>query len=303
MSKKKIHEEYVAELTIKNPTIEVIGKYVNSNTKIMHRCLIHDVYWETTPSRVLHGVGCELCRKEKFSISKCKTNEQYVAEVNIKNPDILVIEPYIDARTPILHRCTIHNIEWKAYPDNILRGCGCWECGNEKNGNKKRKSNEQYIKELKSVNPDIIPIDVYIDSLTPILHKCLIDGYEWYATPANILWGYGCPQCSESSGERQIRQWLSSHNIKYIYQKIFKDCRDIKPLPFDFYLPKYNACIEYDGGQHYKPISCFGGEEAFNRTVEHDNIKTNYCKDNNITLLRIPYFKDVEEELNNFLFI
>ena len=112
--------------------------------------------------------------------------------------------------------------------------------------------------------------------MSPILHRCLIDGYKWRISPANTLNGRGCPQCNESFGERKTRQWLNSRNIKYIYQKIFKDCKDIKPLPFDFYLPDYNICIEYDGMQHFTPIDYFGGQESFERTVKHDKIKDNF---------------------------
>lgn len=65
MTKKKIHEEYVAELAEKNPTVEVVGKYIDALTKIKHHYLIHDVYWDTTPSRALRGVGCNECHKER----------------------------------------------------------------------------------------------------------------------------------------------------------------------------------------------------------------------------------------------
>jgi very-short-patch-repair endonuclease len=188
-------------------------------------------------------------------------------------------------------------------PASALQGCGCLLCCKEKIGNSNRKSHQQYIDELKLINPNIAPIEEYKDALTPILHKCLVCGKEWYVTPANALWGYGCPQCNESHGERQVRLWLEKNNISYEFQMKFEDCKDINPLPFDFYLPNYNIAIEYDGKQHFEPIEYFGGIISFERTVKHDNIKNEYCKNNGILLLRIPYFKNVEEELNNFLFI
>lgn len=105
-----------------------------------------------------------------------------------------------------------------------------------------------------------------------------------------------------------IRQLLRDYKVQYIPQYKFLDCKDQRPLPFDFYLPEYNTCIEYDGGQHFFPVN-FSGEEAeyaeqqFKTIQYHDQIKNQYCADNGITLLRIPYFKNIEEELNNFLFI
>ena len=57
--------------------------------------------------------------------------------------------------------------------------------------------------------------------------------------------------------------------------------------------------IEYDGIQHFEPKDFFGGEESFSKLKEHDSIKSNYCMENNIRLLRIPYFQ--YEEIENIL--
>ena len=64
---------------------------------------------------------------------------------------------------------------------------------------------------------------------------------------------------------------------------------NVSRLSFDAFLPKYNVAIEYDGEQHFKPTEFFGGEEGLRRTIERDEIKNRYCKDNNIILYRISY--------------
>ena len=99
--------------------------------------------------------------------------------------------------------------------------------------------------------------------------------------------------------------WLDKNNIFYEPQMRFDDCCDIKTLPFDFYIPSLKIAIEYDGKQHFEPIEYFGGKESFEILQKHDAIKNEYCKNNGISLLRIPYYKynNIEEELNNFLFI
>lgn len=298
MPKKKTHNEYVVEVAIKNKNIEVVEKYISANTKITHRCLIDGYKWDATPANILSGFGCPKC-SGRFR----RTHNDYIEEVFKINPHIKVVGRFGGLQTPILHKCLVHNMEWMTRPEAVLDGCGCKLCGAEKIGDKNRKTHEQYVLELKEVDSNIVVLDTYIDAITPILHKCLIDKHEWYARPGNILFGYGCPKCHESSGERQIRQWLEKHDITYVFQKSFIDCRDIRMLPFDFYLPDYNSCIEYDDKQHFESIEYFGGQEAFELRVKHDNTKNEYCKNNGIPLLRIPYFKNVEEELNNFLFI
>lgn len=302
MGRKKTHEEYVDELSIKNPIVSVVEQYINTHTAILHHCLIHDVFWKTTPSRVLSGAGCEKCKKEKFRNTRCKTHEEYVEEVEVRNPNVVVIGEYVDAKTQIDFYCKKHNVCWSAYPDNVLRGCGCHKCSKEKIGAKNRKTHDRYVQDLKIVNQNIEVLEEYIDAETPILHRCKIDGHMWSARPGNILFGKGCPKCNESRGEKEIYKWLYNHHISYIRQKTFDDCRDQRPLPFDFYLPDYNICIEYDGEQHFRPVELFGGEEGFNKRMYHDEIKNQYCSNNKIHLLRIPYYSNIEEELNNFFY-
>jgi very-short-patch-repair endonuclease len=90
-------------------------------------------------------------------------------------------------------------------------------------------------------------------------------------------------------------------NVKYIKQKRFNDCRNKLPLPFDFYLPDINTCIEYDGEQHFKEVNIFGGVDRFKNQRTNDNIKNIYCQEKNINLIRIPYWEilNIESVLKN----
>ena len=92
-----------------------------------------------------------------------------------------------------------------------------------------------------------------------------------------------------------MKKWLVSKHIDFIQQYKFKDCKDKRELPFDFYLPKYNCCIEVDGQQHEEAVPFDGNiDKSLQRlkiTKKHDDIKNKYCKDNNILLIRIPQNK------------
>lgn len=114
-----------------------------------------------------------------------------------------------------------------------------------------------------------------------------------------------CTYCSKTMSklEYKVRLWLDDNNIEYIFQHKFKDCKNIRPLPFDFYLPKYNCCIEVDGQQHFFPSKFSNTDNVykdFERRKKHDAIKTNYCKINNIKLLRIS-FNDIRRRNNNYI--
>ena len=98
-----------------------------------------------------------------------------------------------------------------------------------------------------------------------------------------------CGCLRSSKGEDKIRDVLSSLKIDFIQQKVFDNLKYKTNLKFDFFLPDYNYCIEYNGIQHYKPVEYFGGEKQFKKQQERDNIKRQWCKDNNIKLIEIPY--------------
>jgi len=88
------------------------------------------------------------------------------------------------------------------------------------------------------------------------------------------------------------------NKIDFTQYKIFEKCRYKNTLEFDFYLPKINTCIEFDGLQHYKSVIYFGGEESLKKSKLRDKIKNIFCKENNINLIRIRYDEDVEKKLS-----
>lgn len=133
---------------------------------------------------------------------------------------------------------------------------------------------------------------------------CLCDCGNYTSVPqSNLLNGWsGSCGCRRALGAtaKSISERLKLRDIKFITEYRFEDCKDKQSLPFDYYLPELNTLIEYDGIQHFKPVDLFGGEQAFLILKEHDRIKTEYCRKNNIRLIRIPYTK-TENEIDEIL--
>ena len=296
MGRKKTHEEYVQQVFNINKNIEVVGRYINNATSIEHRCKIDGHIWSARPNNILNGKGCPVCKNKKLHNDRVKTHEAYVKELKTVNPFIVVLGEYFNTMTAILHKCLIDGCEWQASPNAILSGHGCPMCSRNK-----KRTHQDYVDALRQVNQDIEVIGEYINSQTAILHKCRKCDTVWNAIPNGLLQGHGCPVCSGSKGEKIIKQYLNEHDLIFIPQYTFSDCKSIYVLPFDFYLPEYNVCIEYDGKQHFEPNEFFGGRTAFEETVRRDKIKTDYCLANNISLLRIRYDEDIIEVLNSFL--
>ena len=131
---------------------------------------------------------------------------------------------------------------------------------------------------------------------------CSICKHEYECTIHHRIYdGTGCPKCNQSHGEKSVSNFLSQHDIENMLQHTFPDCRNQRLLPFDFcvFLGDNITIIEYHGKQHYEPIKWFGGIESFELLKLRDKIKSDYCKNNNISMITIPYwdFNNIEEIL------
>lgn len=108
---------------------------------------------------------------------------------------------------------------------------------------------------------------------------------------------YKCNECrvKQSAIAASVELWLDQNNFVYVKEKTFSDCKYKKMLPFDFYLPQYNACIEVDGIGHYRPINFMKNKElaqkSYKTRVMTDKIKTDYCLNSKIPLLRLPFWE------------
>ena len=268
--------------------------YINAKTKIDIMCPNHDVF-NQTPDSHLRGRGCPMCANNQKT-----TIIDFINKGNIihKEKYDYTLVNYINARVNIEIICPEHGI-FKQVPQHHLKGIGCPKCGSIKTSDKQRSNNHDFIIKAKKLHLnkyDYSLVD-YITNHTKIKIICLKHGI-FEQRPNDHLNEYGCPLCSESKGETKIRKYLIDNNILFIKQKRFNDCKNKNPLPFDFYLPSNNLCIEYNGVQHYRPVECFGGEKYFKIQRKNDNIKLKYCKDNNIVLEIIKYNDDIISKLN-----
>lgn len=124
------------------------------------------------------------------------------------------------------------------------------------------------------------------------LWRNINNGNLFVATLASVLSGGSTGAGICSKGEDKIKKLLNQLEINFISQYMFDDCinpKTNKKLRFDFYLPDYNCCIEYDGKQHYIRKGTYAELEGLDNIKYRDQIKNDYCVDNNIKLIRISF--------------
>ena len=207
---------------------------------------------------------------------------------------------YVNGRTCVAITCPEHGI-YMQKPYDHLNGCGCKKCAGLS-----RKTNNEFISESKKIFGDCFTYnDVdYVSNHQKVIIGCKTHG-DFFVTPNNHLSKkQGCPVCKESKGEHKIRTILNRMNIEYVREKTFDNCvRCRRKLPFDFYLPKQNLVIEYDGKQHFEPVDAFGGVVGYNETIKNDRFKNKFLFENNIVMLRISYdeYDNIETILKKYL--
>lgn len=102
-----------------------------------------------------------------------------------------------------------------------------------------------------------------------------------------------CGCSSKSVGENKLKELFLKYHINFDREKSFANCFNPQTkgkLRFDFYLPQQNCCIEYDGYTHFEANGGWNTEENLKNLQFRDNIKNQFCKENNIQLIRIPYW-------------
>lgn len=269
------------------------AEYVSNSKKVKIICPEHGEFF-TTPGNHYAGTECKTCKqnekKKHYLIKACKIHKDKYdySEVNFT---------YLNDYVQII--CPAHGEFIQTLQAHIHLKNGCPSCF----GNKKF-TEEEIIGKAKTIHNNIYDYSKTrlknVD--TKIIIICNKHG-EFLQTPFNHINNkHGCPSCQTSKGELIIENYLIKNNINYIREKTFIDCKNVRKLPFDFFLPDQNLLIEFDGIQHFKPVDFFGGEEGFKILKQNDTIKNEYCLENNIRLIRIKFNKNIEECLGGVIY-
>lgn len=167
---------------------------------------------------------------------------------------------------------------------SFWRNHRCYEC----NPSDKRSHYRNY-KHYRHINGEQFPdwdVDFRKVGDCTVTHSC---GYS-KVVDLNRFSGL-CPICdSVSAGEKMVAQLLTGNIVEFI--------REFK-IPgtnyrLDFYLPQHNLIIEYDGAQHYRDVAYFNCHNT-------DEVKTVWCLDNRLDMLRIPYSANTHLKVLRYL--
>ena len=267
--------------------------YLSIKDKVIITCPEHGDF-EQRANNHLRGDACPKCKggvSQSFEEFVNKAKEKHEGKYDYSKT------VYINNISKLIITCPEHG-DFEQRAQNHLRGDACPKCSNNK-----VLSTEDIIERATKTHGDKYDYSKVVagkNNNAKITIICKKHG-DFKQAVFTHLAGAGCRKCKESRGESKVRVFLEQNNIEYSPQHKFNDCKDIRPLPFDFYLPQYNLCVEYNGEQHYRPFNRFGGEKTFISQKKRDKIKKEYCEQKDIPLLIIKHNENVKKILNKII--
>ena len=288
-----------------------IGKNTKVRDIITIICKKHGPFEVSIYNFLYQNSTCPLCREEAVLEKRSKEFKEFLQQAKEIHGDRYDYSKVVwkNKSTPVEITCKVHGSFWQA-PTIHLKGANCPKCVKEEH----KLNNEKFIEKARKIHGDKYDYSKvnYINSTTPVEIICPDHGSFWM-TPKEHLRGNrgkgrGCPYCNEYSGETKIRTWLENQKIEFDRYKKYEALIYKRTMNTDFYIESCNLAIEYQGHQHYHPvtygrISLEQAQLNFEETIARDRIKEKYFSNSDIDLLCIHYkdYNKIDEILQKII--
>ena len=272
--------------------------YINSQTKVILTCDRNHEFMVRPDIHLNRGDGCRKCKNENM----IKTSIDFINRLSSIFGNFYEYQ-YVEYKgiyNQVKLICKNHG-EFHKKPSILLKGKGCPICFINRKLNTSR-----FIEKANIVHKQRYDYSLteYKNSRTKVKIICKNHGvFEQLAN--NHMRGHGCKLCDRSKGEIFIENYLISKNIDFETEFKFSNLRFRYPLRFDvavFRNKNLSYLIEFHGKQHYQYYPSFHkSEEDYKVQLIRDNMKIEYCKNNNIKLYIISYIDNIEEVLKKII--
>lgn len=195
--------------------LQRLEPYVSARQKILHRCLLHGVEGLKSPNGALSGEGLNCCKVAAVKAAAQRKLKEFADSYDEKLAGfgrIVRVGDFVDAQTPILHKCLKHKQEHLIRPRVAVKGSGLICCRHEAGRlvqeKKSRNAALKYDSRIAGIGR-VTRIGEYSGSGKPILHRCLIHNEEHLISPDNALQGKGLKCCKRGEGWDTIQNLLA----------------------------------------------------------------------------------------------
>ena len=307
-SHKNFPKAYLLEqLRLKAPNIELLEDFTKLTDQVQCKCTVHNHIMNRTIASLIKNPNCYYCGLEQLSEQNFLNPKDVEERIHRKNPHIQLIQYNGALDSSSIWYCTKHHKEFtKCYSTIISSASGCDECYKERIQTLSGVSETEFLERLLLSHPEIELVGDYTIYNSPAQFYCKTHDYYFTDIPRNIILRNSC--CAKGvkySKQEKMCRILESWGYRVEREKIFEECKDKNVLPFDCYLTDFNIVCEYDGEGHYMPIKYNGCDDLtalqhMEYIQDHDKIKNTYCHQNNIPIIRVPYY--MQDDMEYYLF-
>lgn len=271
-----------------------LSKYISSKKQVTIRCIEHDYIFKQIPSYHLKGTaGCKFCKKSYSDF------ESFLVLANKKhhNKYTYIKDSFKTSQVAMEIVCPVHGT-FQQSPNTHLSGSGCQLCGRTTTAKKKTYNSDKFIEKANKVHNNKFTYDklIYTNARATVTITCSVHG-DFEQIAANHLRGYGCKPCAESTfvskAEKDLVLYLQSLELDVI--------QSYRPpwmgrLELDIYVPSLNLAIEYNGSVYHHSDNETKSEfyKTTYKAPEYHLNKFNICLENNVNMIHIFDFEDIE---------
>ncbi|MDP2908464.1 MAG: hypothetical protein Q8N77_01530, partial [Nanoarchaeota archaeon] len=264
-------------------------EYRGNKTKLKWQCQKGHT-WNAKPDQIKHGTWCPICA------SRVKLSIEEMKELAKSRDGKCLSKKYTNNLTKLKWQCQKGHT-WEAIPANVkCKGQWCPVCAGKVKlpiGDMQKIAQSRGGKCLSKK---------YVNTRTKLKWQCK-NKHIWQAVPYSIKIGGWCPVCSSNISERICRKYF-----EIIFKEKFPKARPEwlvnskgKLMELDGYCKKLKLAFEYQGQQHYEPLKFFYySKKRFNKRIKDDKSKRVLCKQNNVTLIEVP-FSVKYEKMKDFI--
>ena len=128
---RKTTDDFIKEMNVIDPNIEIIGNYNGSHKLVKCRCKIDGREWESYACNLLNrSAGCPECALKRVREIESLSIQEVQDRIHLLYEHIDVVGEYVNRNTPIECKCNAHDITFMANPRTLLynKGTGCPKC-------------------------------------------------------------------------------------------------------------------------------------------------------------------------------
>ena len=184
---------------------------------------IKNLVWELLSLLNCESVNLDwgMVANEAYEACHYNANESFLEELKAKRPNIDVLEEYKGSNIPIMvNDKTCNHPAWKARPYSLLNGNGCPLCGKQLAIENRTRTHEEFVHEMKEINPKVKIIGKFQRINERIEVECLECGHVWNPLAYSLTQGKGCPHCAAKNGAKKRKGKLASKTTEQFVSEI-----------------------------------------------------------------------------------